>query len=251
MSRLADIVKFYALLDQLKEQLGGTRTLATLGSFRDWPERGVYFFFELGENRQDSGQGGRVVRIGTHALRAKSRSTLLQRLEQHRGSASGGGYHRGSIFRLLVGQALLERGTLAKCSSWGVKGDASKASALLGIDRAALAAAEAPVEQEVSRYLAAMPFLWLEINDEPGPTSQRDAIERNSIALLSNHDRTTVDPPSQDWLGHWSGRPLVRTSSLWNQRHVEETHHEEFLDTFQKMIELMGQQAERAGGWVA
>jgi hypothetical protein len=121
-----------------------------------------------------------------------------------------------------------------------VKGDASKASALLGIDHAALAGAEAPVEQEVSRYLAAMPFLWLEINDEPGPNSQRDAIERNSIALLSNHDRTTVDPPSKDWLGHRSGRPLVRTSGLWNQRHVEKTHHEGFLDTFEKMIELMG-----------
>ena len=71
----------------------------------------------------------RVVRIGTHALAAcGSRSTLRQRLGQHRGGASGRGNHRGSIFRLLVGQALLTRGGLPPCPSWGVKGDAAEGS---------------------------------------------------------------------------------------------------------------------------
>jgi hypothetical protein len=162
--------------------------------------------------------------IGTHALVAEARSTLRQRLGQHRGLTSGGGNHRGSIFRLLVGQALLARGDLPPCNSWGVKGDAATASAALGVDREALAAVEAPVEQAVSRYIAVMPFLWLDINDEPGPNSLRGAIEHNAIALLSNCGRAPLDPPSLVWLGHFSGRPLIRGSGLWIQRHVEETH---------------------------
>ena len=76
----------------------------------EWPARGVYFFFEDGEARSTSGTGPRVVRIGTHALTAKSSTTLWNRLAQHRGVVgTGGGNHRGSIFRLLVGEALLRR----------------------------------------------------------------------------------------------------------------------------------------------
>ena len=236
MSRLADLVRFYALLDRLRQHVGGTRMLANMGSFRDWPDRGVYLFFEPSEVRNDSGEGPRVVRIGTHALGKGARSTLRQRLGQHRGSASGSGNHRGSIFRLLLGQALLARGELAPCKSWGVKSDAAKASAAVGMSREALASAEAPVEQAVTHYIGAMQFLWLNIDDEPGPESLRGAIERNAIALLSNQGRAPFDPPSSEWLGHISDRPLVRASGLWNQRHVEETHDPAFLDIFEMMI---------------
>jgi hypothetical protein len=240
MSRVADLKRFYALLDLLNQRLGGTRTLATFDSFRDWPERGVYLFFEPSEARKESGAGPRVVRVGTHALRTDSPSTLRQRLGQHRGYASGGGSHRGSIFRQLVGEALLARGGLLPCNSWGVEGDAAKASAALGIDREALATAEAPVEQAVSRYIAGMPFLWLDVNDEPGPNSLRGAIERNAIALLSNCGRAPLDPPSLGWLGYSSDRPLVRCSGLWNQHHVEEIHDPRFLDALANMIERTG-----------
>jgi hypothetical protein len=135
MSRLSDLVRFYALLDRLKQRLGGTRSLATLNSFRDGPTRGVYFFFEPFEARKESGDGPRVVRVGTHALTAGSRSTLRQRLIQHRGQASGLGNHRGSIFRLLVGEALLARGGLERCSSRGVKGDIRQAFTVLKTKR--------------------------------------------------------------------------------------------------------------------
>jgi hypothetical protein len=239
MSRLGDLVRFYTMLDQLSQRVGGPRTFANLGSFRDCPQRGVYFFFEAGEMRRASGEGVRVVRVGTHALAANSRSTLRQRLGQHRGAVSGGGNHRGSIFRLLIGEALLARGGLPQCNSWGMKGDAAKACAALGISRAALDAAEAPVEEAVSRHFAAMPFLWLDIGDEPGPNSLRGYIERNAIALLSNYGREAVDPSSSDWLGHSSGRALVRSSGLWNQHHAEATHDQKFLDAFEKIIEDM------------
>jgi hypothetical protein len=236
MSRLSDLVRFYKLLDHLKQGLGGTRTLATLNDVRDYPTRGVYFFFEPSEVRQESGGGPRVVRVGTHALTAGSRSTLRQRLMQHRGQISGLGNHRGSIFRLLVGQALLTLGGLA-CRSWGVKGDIGQASVALNVPRDDLAADEAPVEREVSNYIGRMPFLWLNVDDEPGPNSLRGVIERNAIALLSNYQRPVIDPSSPGWLGNASDRALVRGSGLWNQRHVEETHEPAFLVGLEAAIE--------------
>jgi hypothetical protein len=49
-----------------------------------------------------------IVRVGTHALETGSQTTLWKRLSQHRGQArSGSGNHRGSIFRLIVGTALI------------------------------------------------------------------------------------------------------------------------------------------------
>ena len=240
MTRLADVVKFYAFLDRLEERVGGVRTLASIGNFRDWPDRGVYFFFEAGEVRRDSGNGPRIVRVGTHALGAGSRSTLRQRLVQHGGSVNGGGNHRGSIFRLLIGQALLAQVGLPAGDSWGIKGDTAKASAALGVSRKSLAAEEAPIEQAVSRHVVAMPFLWLGIDDEPGPDSMRGVVERNAIALLSNHGRTPLDPPSQGWLGNSSNRPLIRSSGLWNQRHVEETYDPAFLDVIERNTERTG-----------
>lgn len=81
-----------------------------------------------------------------------------------------------------------------------------------------------------------MPFLWLEIDDEPGPDSVRGLVERNSIALLSNFRRAPLDPPSPGWLGHRCNRERVRLSGLWNQNHVEETHASGFLDTLERLI---------------
>lgn len=73
-----------------------------------WPARGVYFFHETGENRSDTGEGPRVVRVGTHALKEGGSTTLWGRLSAHRGQLrSGGSNQRGSIFRLIVGTALI------------------------------------------------------------------------------------------------------------------------------------------------
>jgi len=160
------------------------------------------------------GEGNR----GFLCRQSVSKSTSLQRLKQHRGHASGRGNHRGSIFRLLVGQALLETGSRVPSLSWGVEGDAGRASAKMGIERRVLAAAEEPVEREVSRHIAAMPFLWLAVDERP-----------------------PLDPPSQRWLGHASARPLVRASGLWNQRHVEERHEPRFLDLFEDLIAKSGE----------
>src|SRR5688572_24943155 len=129
----------------------------------------------------------RIVRAGTHALTASSRTTLWKRLSQHKGQQkSGGGNHRGSIFRLLVGSALLKTG-FASCTTWGVGNMASREVRLL----------EEPLEQEVSRIVRAMPFIWVAVDDAPGPASLRGYVERNSIALLSNFAREPLDKASE------------------------------------------------------
>lgn len=92
-----------------------------------WPERGVYFFFEPDERRDPDPTSQRVVRIGTHALGARSRTTLWKRLSQHRGTSNPrGGNHRGSIFRLLSGEALMNRDPSAMAKSWGKDSSAGR-----------------------------------------------------------------------------------------------------------------------------
>jgi hypothetical protein len=70
MDRLADIKAFYQILAALEAKLGGKRLLSDCTGRMKWPGRGVYFFFEPGEVRTDSGEGPRVVRVGTHATAA-------------------------------------------------------------------------------------------------------------------------------------------------------------------------------------
>ncbi len=182
------------------------------------------FFFEDGEGRED-GVTPRVVRVGTHALRP-SRSSLWGRLSQHKGNAGGsmpgGGNHRGSIFRLHVGTALLEAADWSESirASWGVGSTAT----------AAVRWAEYPLERGVSEHIGKLPFLWLAVDDAPGPESERGVIEAGAVALLSNFEREPIDPPSPGWLGRRAARPLVRESGLWNVRHVQDPPDGRFLE---------------------
>jgi hypothetical protein len=96
------------------------------------------------------------------------------------------------------------------------------------------------LEQAVSNEIRKMPFLWLAIEDEAGPNSARGIIERNSIALLSNFNKTLLDPPSVQWLGHRCDRDRVRASGLWNQNHVEEEYKPSFLDELDELVTRMG-----------
>lgn len=75
MSRREDLNEFYRILDELQQRVGGCRRLQECAGKSGWPERGVYFFFEDGEFREDQ-KTLRVVRVGTHAITATSRTTL-------------------------------------------------------------------------------------------------------------------------------------------------------------------------------
>lgn len=226
--RLAHLAQFYNLLEVL-ESRSGKRTLSQCHGRQDWPARGVYFFFEPGEERTMSGTGPRVVRVGTHAVTAKSKATLWKRLSQHRGTVkSGGGNHRGSIFRLLVGEALARRDPSLACSNWGQDSNAP----------AEIRRAEHPLEALVSEHLGRMSLLCLPVLDAPSPQSQRGYIERNAIALLSNWGLETGewnDLPSPEWLGRFSNRPEVTRSGLWNQKHISDSYDPAFLDVFSEL----------------
>lgn len=236
--RLADRLRFYELLERLASQVGGPRLLGNCHATMDWPPRGVYFFLESGETRSSTGDGDRVVRVGTHALKSGAKSTLWRRLSQHRGSSStGGGNHRGSIFRLLVGSALANQSRTPLPDSWGVSSSVRGAALKLGVESSAIKEAETDLERRVSAYIGQMPFLWLNVDDRPGPESDRDLIERNSIALLSGYRSPAADTPSPEWLGNSSDREPVRRSGLWNNRHVDAAYDPSFLDLMESWIE--------------
>jgi hypothetical protein len=229
MDRLSDLRRFYAILTALEQKLGGKRLLAACDGRMSWPQRGVYFFFEPGEMRTHSGEDLRVVRVGTHALTSSSRTTLWNRLSQHQGTLKGGGgNHRGSIFRLHVGTALIKRDTWpqAIAATWGKGSNAGSA----------VRQAEQPLERAVSQHIRHMPFLWLTVEDAPGSDSLRGTIERNAIALLSNYNSTDnpLDPPSPNWLGRWADRETIRRSGLWNVNHVSESYDPAFLDLLER-----------------
>ncbi len=171
-----------------------------------------------------------MTRVGTHAIRTASRSTLWRRLHQHRGHADGGGNHRGSIFRLHVGAALLKRdeAEIGALPTWGYGDRAPKE----------IREGERDHEQRVSRYIGAMNLLWLDVPDEPGRDSLRAYIERNAIALLSNR-LAPADPPSDGWLGRYSPQERISKSGLWNLNHVDQAYDPQFLSVMEQRIEAM------------
>lgn len=223
--RAANTDHFYLLLSELTRRVGGSRLLRDCSGEQDWPRHGVYFFFEDGEVRADG--SWRVVRIGTHALTLTSRTTLWNRLSQHRGHLKGRSYgsgnHRASVFRRHVGSALIHRGNWPEglLASW--------------LDRqhpGERAECEDAVEHAVSRYIGAMPFLWLGVPER----EDRGYIERNSIALLSCLVGGP-DPPSTGWLGHDVPRPEIRESGLWNVQHVYDRYDPAFLQLLARLVQ--------------
>lgn len=172
-----------------------------------------------------------MVRVGTHALKTGSSTTLWHRLKQHRGTEiNNGGNHRGSVFRHHVGTAL------ANYNKWPA--DIVRAWPRGSSATKTVREKEQPYEEQVSEYIGQMPFLWLEVDDEPGPSSMRGFIERNAIALLSNYhyEDAPIDPPSTLWLGKFTGHQAIRGSGLWNVNHVNESYSSALLDLLENYI---------------
>jgi len=223
-----DLDRLYALLAELEQGLGGARRLGDCHGRMSWPRRGVYFFFESGEYRSNPPNVLRVVRIGTHALKRGSNSTLWTRLRFHRGQRNGQGNHRASVFRLHVGAALLQkRGETDSMPTWGVGSSAPRE----------VRALERSMELAVSEFLGAMTLLWVEVDDPPGPSSDRAFIERNAIALLSQF-RSPPDPPSTGWLGRYSNNAAIRDSGLWNVCHTSDPYDCHFLNVLAKRVQI-------------
>jgi hypothetical protein len=218
--------EFYNLLKDLEKALGGRRKLKDCNGRMSWPQRGVYFFFEPGEYRNNNKNESRVVRVGTHMVSRGSKATLWNRLKTHRGKEDGGGNHRGSVFRLHVGDAMIKR-SAGKISlpSWSNGQSASPE----------IRKRESELEREVSEYIGNMPLLWLNIPDAAGPASDRAFIEKNSIALLCG-PKGSVDKPSKEWLGNFSSNDTIQKSGLWNVNYVGSNYDQRFLDVFAKYV---------------
>lgn len=236
MARPDDLDRFYRLLDDLSTRIGGARKLKHCTGYMDWPDRGVYVFLEPGETRASTDQL-RVARIGTHAVSAGSNTSLWDRLKQHYGTGSGssehphGGAHRGSVYRKRVGEAIIEKHALHDDYP-----DWDERWSRIDRDRSTVRDEEYILERRVSAYLRDQPFLWVALDDEPGPDSDRAFVERNAIALLSNVANRPLDPRADDWLGRHSRSRQIRQSGLWNVDHVDEDHDPRFLDRLAQAV---------------
>ena len=220
-TRASDLLRFYRLLGDIETLNGGMRRMARADPAAPWPKRGVVWFFEQSELRTNTGGGLRVVRVATHALKPELQSTLWDRL-----SHDASGTHRGSVLRTVLGTALRDLMGGAEPQSWG-RGATPPADSVRQ---------ELTLEAAVSLYISQMPFLYLAVDDAPGPHSLRGFIERNSVALLSNYARTPIDPPSAAWLGRRSNKEKVAQSGLWNIQHVDEAYDPSFMDAMKRMI---------------
>lgn len=230
MRRRDDLERLYDLFDRLADRVGGPRRLGECDGYMDWPERGVYFFFAQDETRATTNQP-RLTRVGTHAVSEGSGTSLWDRLRTHRGAMrgtyEGGGNHRGSVFRKRVGEALIARdGLRDEYPAWG-EGSSADRDRRLG---------ELELERRVSDYVRDLPFLWVDVDDAPGADSDRAFVERNAIALASNHGRDPIDRRG-DWLGAHSRSEAIRESGLWNVDHVDESCDPAFLDRLATAVE--------------
>lgn len=222
--RVKDLDVFYTLIKKLSDGLNGGFKLKDSDGKHIWPERGVYFFTEDTEYRKTSPFEKRIIRVGTHAVSKGSKSTLWIRLRTHRGGTDLKGNHRGSIFRLHIGNSIICKENLV-CSTWGIGQNASIETKI----------SEEILEKKVSEVIGNMNILWISINDIPGKESDRSFIEKNSIGLLSTFKRK-IDTASKNWLGNYNPNFYVKESSLWNVDYIKNDYDPRFLEILDTYI---------------
>lgn len=217
-----DIIGFYNRIYSLAENTGGILRFSECNGKMLWPKRGVYFIVDFHEKSLLSNGRPRIVRIGTHAVSNGSKSTLWNRLKTHKGTVDGGGNHRGSIFRLHVGNAIIKKEGLS-CDTWGVGQNAGKETK----------EKEQYLEKLVSEYIGQLGVIVLDVDDLPSSTSVRAYIEKNSIALISSLN-FSFNFSTSNWLGAFSPRNEIRDSCLWNINYIRSEYDPGFMRVFEE-----------------
>lgn len=161
---------------------------------------GIYIMFEKSEEVDEL---ERIVRIGTH----RRDNRLKERLKDH--------YKRknkdGSIFRKNIGLALLHRELDPFEKVWEL--DFSKPEIKEQFD-SEIFAKKSLIEDRVSNYLEQnITFSCIEVLEE----NDRLILEGKLIATLS---QSPMRQSSNNWLGNYSPKSVIRDTALWNSQGV-------------------------------
>lgn len=225
--RKRNVAAFYDLIAELTDRLRGPYLMSSFRKNIDWPHLdryGVYFFQDPSEPRDDTGEYGRIVRVGKAAAQ---RSGMRDRLYNHKGhNRDSGGQHRASDFRKDVGSAIIRKEHY-QCLTWGVGRARPKDHEKK--ER------EIELEKKVSNVIRSMYCTWVVVEGE----DLRDYIEQNFIALLSNYERMPVNAPSSNWLGRYSDTRREELSGLWCSNYVDKWYSPKILDTLARLIQRM------------
>ena len=239
--RVKDLDRLYQILGYLRDKVGGAPRMGTATAKLNWPNQGVYFFFEPNQFRMSSPFEGRVVRVGTHAVSEGSRTSLWNRLRTHRGGLDQSGNHRGSIFRLHVGNALARKYSVEEIfPTWGI-GQSAPPN---------IRTAEQELEKLVSEYIGDMSILFLAVSGPSGPQSDRAYLERNLIALLCGAEGA-IDLGTGDWLGHHSPRKEIADSGLWNLNYLGFSYDRRVLDILEEYVQITVGHSKDTGKTIA
>lgn len=226
MSRLSHLKKFYTLMKALERNIGSKRKLGNTHGRMYWPQQGVYFFFEKGESRKRSGNGERVVRVGTHALNPRENTTLWRRIRSHRGTmAQPGTAQRNSVFRKWAGNSLCRTHFVDDCPPWPqLRHELSHEEQM-------------DVESWINDHMLPMNHLFLPVDDR----EDRAYIERKAIGLLSEYgEDKKIDPAPRRWLGRYCDSERVRKSGLWQSDYVDDLYDSRdsnFLNVFSDYVD--------------
>ena len=227
MLKASVVDKFYHLLGVIESKTGGKCKFKDISHKTDWPSHGIFFLYEPGEFRSKNSATSRITYVGTHAISANSKSTLIGRLKQIRGTYQPKyGNHRGAILRQYIGQALMNKNPNLKVDSWG---HIKKPSQYQKTN-------ELPLEKLVSEYISEMTILAIPIVDKPDKNSARAAIKKNVVALLSEFNNPLTKSFDSNWLGSFSNKETIRESGLWNHRFVDGKIDNDFLTNFEHFV---------------
>jgi len=159
-------------------------------------DNGIYFFYKgmFYCNNHLPGPFFRILRVGTH----RKDNNLRHRLKLHYT-----GNKNSSVFRRLIGSAILREAKMERCyDHWEKQG--KKTCPLCK-----------QVEETVTSYIKEHYFKCIEVKDR----DLRLRLEEGLIAMLSSCPKCN-SPDFEDWLGEYCYAEEVKKSRLWNIKGV-------------------------------